>query len=361
MSYLLGTPTSTPIYASPIKTVKSTLLKILEENAEALTTIPPGAAWFVDAMAILQVTKTAISMIYSELVSTVFTSIIRSIPSEGCIDWVFDAYPEVCIKNIERYRRSTIASGSLTTRIRSGAQKVDQQMKKSMRSGAFKASLTQFLLQEWLGKEYPSRLEKRTLFVTGGDKCFRLTADESASEVGQIKIAALRCTQEEADTRMLLHAAHAADRAIPAMVIRSPDSDVTLIALSITHHSDTQLIFRRRIQHRARYRDLTAIARGRRQEICNALPGYHASTGCDSTSAFTGRGKVSSFRLLKVDYSFRSAMADISHSASLQSSSSTGEQAICTLYSKKQLTTFGTQTSASYHLATACTVLPVRT
>ena len=135
-------------------TVKSTLLKILEENAEALTTIPPGVAWIVDAMAILQVTKTTISTTYSELVSTVLNSIIRSIPSEGCIDWVVDAYPEVCIKNVELDRRSTIASGSLTSRIRSGAQKVDQQMKKSMRSGTFKAPLTQFLLQEWSGKEY---------------------------------------------------------------------------------------------------------------------------------------------------------------------------------------------------------------
>ncbi len=131
---------------SPIKTVKSTLLKVLEENAEALTTIPPGATWVVDAMTILHVTKTTNSMTYSKLASTVFNSIIRGILSESSIDWV--AYPEVCIKNVERDRKSTIASGSLTTRIRSGAQKVDQQMKESMRSGAFNASLTQFPLQE---------------------------------------------------------------------------------------------------------------------------------------------------------------------------------------------------------------------
>ncbi len=129
-------------------------------------------------MAILHVTKTTISMLYSDLVST---GIIRAIPSEGSIDWVVDAYPEVYIKNTERNRRSTIAAGSLTIRKRSGAQNVDQQRKKSMRSGAFKASLTLFLLQEWSGKEYASRFEKRTLFFTVGDKCFRLKADERAS------------------------------------------------------------------------------------------------------------------------------------------------------------------------------------
>ncbi len=110
---------------------------------------------------------------------------------------------------------------------------------------------------------------------------------------------------------MPLHAAHAADHAIPVGVIRSPYSDVTVIALSVTHQIDTQLTFRTRTQNRARYLDLTAIGRGPRQEMCNALPGYHAFTGYDSTSAFTGTGKVSSFRLLKVDDSFRSAMPGI--------------------------------------------------
>ncbi len=82
MSCPLGTiPLSIATQIEVQSTVKSTLLKIIEENAEGLTTIPPGVAWIVDAMAILQVTKTTISTTYSELVSTVLNSIIRSIPS----------------------------------------------------------------------------------------------------------------------------------------------------------------------------------------------------------------------------------------------------------------------------------------
>ncbi len=236
-----------------METVTAALLKILDENAEALTTIPPGVAWIVDAMAILQVTKTAISM-----VSTVLNSIIRSIPSEGCIDWVVDAYPdEVCVKNVERDCRSIITSGNLTSSIRSGVQKVDQQMKKSMRSGTFKATLTQFLLQDWSGKEYICQpIRETTLFVTAGDKCFRLKADDSVSEVVQVEIAVLTCTHEEADARMLLNAAHAADHAIPAVIIRSPHSDVAVIALSVTQQIDTRLIFRTRTYHRTKYLDL---------------------------------------------------------------------------------------------------------
>jgi hypothetical protein len=79
----------------PIKTVKATLLKALEEDAQPLTSIPSEAAWVVDAMAILQSTKTTINTTYSELASVVFNSITRSTPTNGRIDWVVvDTYPE---------------------------------------------------------------------------------------------------------------------------------------------------------------------------------------------------------------------------------------------------------------------------
>ena len=78
------------------------------------------------------------------------------------LDEVVDAHPEVSIKNVERDTRSAAASRSLTMKIHSGAQKVDvdQQLKKSLRSGAFKAAPTQFLLKAWSSKEYASQLQE---------------------------------------------------------------------------------------------------------------------------------------------------------------------------------------------------------
>ena len=51
----------------------------------------------------------------------------------------------------------------------------------------------------------------------------------------------------------------------------------------------------------------TATGRGLGQEVCSAL--RHAFSGCSSTSAFTGRGKVLGFRFIKEDESFRSSEA----------------------------------------------------
>ena len=73
----------------------------------------------VDAMATLQTTKPTTNMSYSELASSIFSSITRGAPADGRIDWVIDTYPDVSIKNAERDHRSV--AGTLETKIRSGA------------------------------------------------------------------------------------------------------------------------------------------------------------------------------------------------------------------------------------------------
>ena len=47
-------------------------------------------------------------------------------------------------------------------------------------------------------------LQGKALYVTCGGTCFKMTADE------WVEVAELQSTQEEADTRVLLHALHAA-------------------------------------------------------------------------------------------------------------------------------------------------------
>ncbi len=137
---------------------------------------------------------------------------------------------------------------------------------------------------------------------------------------------------------MLMHAAHAADHAIPPVVIRSPDSYVVVIVLAVTHQVDTQL-FRTRTHHRTRYLDLTAIGRV-------GLDKRRAMPSLESSSVFTGRAKVSGFRLLitkRYDDPFRSAMAGIGQSFIMSAEQvAKEEQAICTLYGKKQLTNVNT-------------------
>ena len=54
-------------------------------------------------------------------------------------------------------------------------------------------------------------------------------------------------------------------------------------------------------KNRTRYLDITKIFKTLGSGVCDALVGMHAFTGCDSISAFAGRGKTTAFKLLKSD------------------------------------------------------------
>ena len=46
-------------------------------------------------------------------------------------------------------------------------------------------------------------------------------------------------------------------------------------------------------------------------ELCRSLPGIHAFTGCDSVSAFSGKGKVIALKLFKQTKSFQTLLQEI--------------------------------------------------
>jgi len=124
-------------------------------------------------------------------------------------------------------------------------------------------------------------------------------------------------------TKCELHAAHTADLGASAVIIKSSDSDVAVITLSVSYQINTQLIFRTGTQHRTRYLDLSAIGQALGQKVCSTLPGYHVFSGCDSTSAFTGWGNVSEMassfsRMMNHSEALWQKLA--SHSRRLQSS-----------------------------------------
>ena len=74
--------------------------------------------------------------------------------------------------------------------------------------------------------KYMEKLSGKTLVVTCGNSCYHLS-----SEVVQ-PISELESTQEEADTRMLLHSLHAARSRFASVVIISEDTHVLVLLLA---------------------------------------------------------------------------------------------------------------------------------
>ena len=169
--------------------------------------------------------------------------------------------------------------------------------------GKNKESLVTFLLQEWKSnvKVYATRLLKRHLFVTNGSSCALLSSVDGATSIEVQAVPELDCTHEEADTRLLLHAAHAAANGYSNVALRSPDTDVAVLAYSIRYDIDAHLYFKTGTKARTRIISIDQLTACHGKTVCRAHPSLHALIGCDSTSAFIGRGKKSALALMTLE------------------------------------------------------------
>ena len=85
---------------------------------------------------------------------------------------------------------------------------------------------------------------------------------------------------------------YAADSGYDCERVKSPDRDVFWILL---HHSATincQILFETGHGSKRRVIDITKLANHYGAQLCPAYLGLDVFIGCDSASAFKGRGKV---------------------------------------------------------------------
>ena len=105
------------------------------------------------------------------------------------------------------------------------------------------------------------------------------------------------CNHEEADTRMMLHVAHAAQHGHHQIQVRTVDTDVVVLAVMVVQKLPAGDEFWVAFGTGKNYRYIAAheIASSLGPEKTCALPMFHAITGCDTVSAFVGHGKKSAW------------------------------------------------------------------
>lgn len=156
-------------------------------------------------------------------------------------------------------------------------------------------ALVKFLVNFWSEERFTVKL-KKVIYVTVESSGFRLSAQ------GTEEVLELESTQEEADTRLLLHAKHVTESGIQSIVIHADDTDIAVIALRfITEICSTGavLYMKTGTVNRIKYINLSVLYQQLGNEICHALVGLHALTGCDTVSSFCGHGKVKAHTCLK--------------------------------------------------------------
>ena len=83
------------------------------------------------------------------------------------------------------------------------------------------------------------------------------------------------------------------------MVISSDDTDGFVLALAFKSFVPSSVYIKCGTQARTRYFDITHVVQRHGSEVCRCLPGLHALTGCDTVSAFSGKGKMTALKLTK--------------------------------------------------------------
>lgn len=273
----------------PRKTNKAQLGKELEKLIEATQEVPTPSAYLIDGMALVQKLKVDY-LTFGEIADKILSRVMQEGSNCKRIDVIFDVYRDISIKSAERQLRGE--SDAITFKNLAAGQKV-KQFKNFLQNGYNKTSLVKFVVEQWKEVSSRERLADKELHVTCGSHCYRISAEKVEEEEE------LRSEQEEADTRLLLHAQHAAaEKRFKSIIVSSEDTDVRVLCLAFSFSIDVPIYQRCISQMSARYVDIGKIACALGQDVCKALPGLHAFTGCDVVSAFAGIGKVKPLKKL---------------------------------------------------------------
>ena len=129
-------------------------------------------------------------------------------------------------------------------------------------------------------------------------------------------MAELQSTQEEADTRFLLRALHAARTGSNA--VTAEDTDGMLLCLAFQKDIHCPIYQKCGTQNRTRFVYISKLAWLLGDSVCDSQIGIYAFTGYDTVSAFASRGTLSSLKLMKRDITYQETFSHVGQTWDVQ-------------------------------------------
>ena len=167
-------------------------------------------------------------------------------------------------------------------------------------------------------------------------KCFHFFGVDGV--VQREPVEELENNHDEADTIICLQAEIIYEVGADNIIIRAAETD---IAVMLLHHSD-KLEAKLWMdvgtigKNDRWYIPLSAIASSLGTGICAALPGFHAFTGCDHTSAFVRKGKARPLALVEKDVEIQKVFEQLATDTNVNESTLTHlEKFTATIYGAK--------------------------
>lgn len=309
-------------------------MKILFENStldptntlDSTSRLPANgsiAAYVVDLMALIRTFKT-----YPDTFEALALKVFSSIPKGyRRVDIVADAYLPQSIKSVERDRRGT----ALKIIVRSAQSKLPRDFTAFLSNGENKTRLIDLILSVLVSKRESilGSLKSEVVYFSSYQKC-TLVTKEDTTEVPE-----LSTKQEEADTKVILHAHHALrNNESGTVIIRSHSGDIDITVLALSHFigDGARVVLDNNTgTYRKVFRmsdiDLTPAQK-------TSLIGFHAFTGNDYNSSFFCKGKQTCWELLECKPKFLDTFSNLGVSSAEELESDL-EEYVALLYSIK--------------------------
>ena len=123
-------------------------------------------------------------------------------------------------------------------------------------------------------------------------------------------------------------------------MICSDNTDVFILCLAFRDNIHASLFQKYGTQTRTHFIDISNVAASVGPDVCKALLGLHAFTGCDTVNAFAGKGKICALTILKASAEFKEAFAQLGVQWNLPPSLHVRlEEFVCKLYATRPATT----------------------
>lgn len=267
------------------KTTKSQLMKVLEQKylatseAERCHSNMAGKVLVVDAMSLVQTVKST-GNTFTEYARVLFDKVLEMADGYNRVDVVFDVYDHQSIKSAERKRRGDQKMCAI--KIRHGNVPVPKNWRSFLSNLQNKNELVRYLCTTW-ESDLRSNLPNGMVWYVSASSVRRFTKDSYEECPG------LKSNHDEADTRLVLHAADAL-QTHDLVVIRSIDTDVLVIAVhhfpTIVNNETKDLIMHVGMGANQRYISISELLSRMPSNVQSNILPLHALTGCDSTSSF---------------------------------------------------------------------------
>ena len=311
------------------KNQKSKLFNFIKTDIPLCDGSPLNTPIIFDGMVLLQKLP-QVQTTFGEISDSLLKKIVKS--TSRVTFFTTDNYLQNSIKSMERDRRS--GHGAIKLKVMSKDQVAPKQWKKFLRDSENKINLVKFLVSDWSTSErHAPVLEGKDLYVTIKDQGYCITANHGILSIRQVP--EISSEQEEADTKMFLCAQFAASLGFDSAEIVTVDSDVSILSLYFQHIlSELNMYIQ---MGSGTKRELFHVTSHNLDEsIIMALPGVQALSGCDSTSAVCGIGKVKMFKAICSDDRFLSAAALLGETEDLDPNvADVLEELFCNLYGVK--------------------------